>query len=182
MPAATEGLSAEHRLIGRVLASLGTFVSRLEPDRPEMRQELADYVEFFRKFVEGRHERMEEAVLFTEMSDIGGTAGPVALMIEEHHQRAGRIAEMQELAAGKGPLDAVEVARLTEAVAAYSTQLRAHILKEDRTLFPMAEALLAGERLEEIAAGLADFAGKSENGRNLLALAERLMERYPPVG
>jgi len=68
MREAMDRLSAEHRLIGRMLASLGTFVSGLDAADPGVRRVLGDYLAFFRGYVEGRHERMEETVVFAELA------------------------------------------------------------------------------------------------------------------
>jgi len=180
MREAMDWLSAEHRLIGRVLASLGTFLSGLDPAGPDTRQVLGQYVEFFRRYVEGRHERIEEAVIFSELAEHGGAAGPVALLAEEHRQRAGRLAALEEVVAGRGSLTEAEVERITEMVPAYSSHLRSHILKEDRALFPLLETLLTEESLEHVATGLAAFARSSDQSE-FVALAERLVERYPPL-
>jgi len=104
----------------------------------------------------------------------------VALLAEEHRQRVGRLTAMEAVASERGPLDDAEVERLTEAAAAYSSHLRSHILKEDRILLPLTEALLTEDRMERLAAGVAAFA-RSGDESGLVALAERLAERYPPL-
>ncbi len=180
MREAIDLLTAEHRLIGRVLASLGTFVSGLDPAAPETREALGDYIDFLRRYVEFRHERMEESIIFTELARYGGVAAPVALLEEEHRQRAARLADMAAVAVAEGPLSEAEVTALDEAAAVYSSHLRAHILKEDRALFPLAGVLLPEDKIAQIAEGLAAFAQNSDH-LELVALAERLIERYPPL-
>lgn len=180
MREAMDWLNAEHRLIGRVLASLGTFLSGLDPAAPDTRHVLGEYVEFFRRYVEGGHERVEEEVIFSGLAEYGGVAGPVALLAEEHRQRAERLAALADVAGGEGPLDEGELERLTEEAGVYSSHLRSHILKEDRALLPLAETLLPEERAGRIAADLAAFAGSSVRS-DLVALAESLLERYPPL-
>ena len=176
----TDWSSSEHRLISRVLASLGTYVSSLGPGTPDARAVLADYFRFFRRYVEGRHARIEETVIFGELAEFAGVAGGVELLTEEHRQRADRLADLEALCAGGGPLDQDEIEQLTEEVALYSSHLRAHILKEDRALFPMAGTLLPEERISRIAAGLASFPRNGDQ-TDLVTLAEDLVERYPPL-
>ncbi len=180
MREAMDWLNAEHRLIGRVLASLGTFLSGLDPAAPDTRRVLGEYVEFFLRYVEGGHERVEEEVIFSGLAEYGGAAGPVALLAEEHRQRAGRLAVLAEVARGEGPLDEAELERLSEEAGMYSSHLRSHILKEDRALLPLAETLLPEEQAGRIAADLAAFTRNSAQS-DLVALAESLVERYPPL-
>jgi len=180
MHQAMDWLNAEHRLIGRVLASLGTFLSGLDPAAPDARRVLGEYVEFFLRYVEGGHERVEEEVIFSGLAEYGGAAGPIALLAEEHRQRAGRLAVLAEVARGEGALDEAELERLSEEAGMYSSHLRSHILKEDRALLPLAETLLPEEQAGRIAADLAAFTRESAQS-DLVALAESLVERYPPL-
>ena len=180
MREAMDWLNVEHRLIGRVLASLGTFLSGLDPAAPDTRRVLGEYVEFFLRYVEGGHERVEEEVIFSGLAEHGGAAGAVALLAEEHRQRAGRLAVLAEVARGEGPLDEAELERLSEEAGMYSSHLRSHILKEDRALLPLAETLLPEEQAGRIAADLAAFTRNSAQS-DLVALAESLVERYPPL-
>lgn len=180
MKVALEWLNAEHRLISRVLASMGTFLSGLDPRDPESRRVLGQYVEFFRRYVEGRHEKIEESVFFTELLEQAGISEPIALLAEEHRQRVGRLATLAQLAGGKGPLKAAEMEQLADAAGAYSSQLRAHIAKEGHSLFPLAGLFLSEEHVQILAAHLMKYAAENEQ-TDLISVVERLIERHPPL-
>jgi hemerythrin-like domain-containing protein/quercetin dioxygenase-like cupin family protein len=98
-----------------------------------------------------QHFRYEEEILFPVLGGyIGTQAGPIAVMLGEHamirKQHAAFHECLQELAAGKG--SEVKAVKAFEPLESF---LRAHIMKEDNVLFPMASKVLSAEDKREVA-------------------------------
>lgn len=72
---------------------------------------------------------------------------------------------------------------MIEHAAAFVPLLRAHIVKEDRILYPMAERLLPPEELEQMLSGFtAEDVSRRADGSydRLQAVAERLVAAFRP--
>jgi hemerythrin-like domain-containing protein len=147
---AIEVLMNEHRLIEQVLGSLETFTSAVEGGLALERAVIADYGDFLRGFADVCHHGKEEDILFQRMTERGFSreSGPVAVMLHEHRVGRGHVAVLREAGGGSGPLAAVETELVLEHAGAFIPLLRAHILKEDRILYPMAVRLLTGPELD----------------------------------
>src|SRR4030042_1150512 len=91
-----------------------------------------------RRPVDGRGHGLAECRAPPDRPGAGPPGGP--------RGGAGRLAALAEVARGEGPLDEAELERLAEEAGMYSSHLRAHILKEDRALLPLAGSLLPEER------------------------------------
>jgi hemerythrin-like domain-containing protein len=182
---AIEILMGEHRLIERVLGSLETYVVEIERGLPPERRTLADYAAFFRGFADACHHGKEEDILFQRMLERGmpRQTGPLAVMFHEHVLGRARVAALRGLGEADGPLAPVEVQLAVENASGFIELLRAHILKEDGILYPMAERLLTGPELDALET---DFEGfeKAMRGDGSLdrfhALADALGARFRP--
>ena len=185
MAKAIEILMGEHRLIEQVLGSLETYVVGIEQGLPPERQTLADYAAFFRGFADACHHGKEEDMLFQRMLERGmpRQTGPLAVMFHEHVLGRARVAALRELGAGEGRLAPVEVQLAVETSTGFIELLRAHILKEDGILYPMAERLLTGPELDALETA---FEGVEQTMRGdgsldrFHALAEALSAGFPP--
>ena len=185
MSRAIEILMGEHRLIEQVLGSLETYVDGIEQGLPPERQTLADYAAFFRGFADACHHGKEEDMLFQRMLERGmpRQTGPLAVMFHEHVLGRARVAALRELGAGEGRLAPVEVQLAVETSTGFIELLRAHILKEDGILYPMAERLLTGPELDALETA---FEGVEQTMRGdgsldrFHALAEALSAGFPP--
>jgi hemerythrin-like domain-containing protein len=144
---AIELLMNEHRLIEQVLGSLETLVVEVEGGLNLERPVLADYGVFFREFADALHHGKEEDVLFARMAERGFSreSGPLAVMLHEHGAGRAHVAVLREAGQGDGALSGVEVQLVVEHASAFVPLLRAHILKEDRILYPMAVRFLPPE-------------------------------------
>ena len=185
MQKAIEVLMNEHRLIEQVLGSLETFTSAVEGGLAPERSLLADYGAFFRDFADACHHGKEEDILFQRMVARGFSrdTGPVAVMLHEHRVGRGHVAVLREAGGGAGPLAAVETELVLEHAGAFIPLLRAHILKEDRILYPMAVRLLTGPELDAMETDFEAFeAGMRADGSydRLHGLADRLTAAYRP--
>jgi hemerythrin-like domain-containing protein len=182
---AIEILMGEHRLIEQVLGSLETYVVGIGDGLTPQRRTLADYATFFRGFADACHHGKEEDLLFRRMVERGfpRETGPLAVMLHEHVLGRARVATLRELGEVEGPLGAVEVQLTVESSQAFIDLLRAHILKEDGILYPMAERLLAGPEMDALETDF-DNLGKGMQADGSLdrfqGLAERLTLEFRP--
>jgi hemerythrin-like domain-containing protein len=182
---AIEILMGEHRLIEQVLGSLETYVVGIEQGEAPERQTLADYAAFFRGFADACHHGKEEDLLFQRMIERGfpREAGPLAVMLHEHVLGRARVAALRELSEAQGPFAPVEVQLAVENARAFVELLRAHILKEDGILYPMAERLLTGPEFDALETQFEGFEKTMRADGSLdrfHALADALSARFRP--
>ena len=177
-----ETLMAEHRFIEKLLGALAGYARRLgDGDAP--REDLAKFVSILRDFADACHHGKEEDILFTAMvaAGIPSEGGPIAVMLREHVMGRAEIKAMADVAEGSGPFGDKEKESVTRAAGAYVDLLRAHIIKEDQILYPMAERVLPPEAWAGIQEQFDRFE-KVEIGEGvherLHALGEGLVERY----
>lgn len=146
---AIETLDAEHRLIEHVLNALERWATSNEgDDRPE----LGRFVRFLRELVDDIHHEKEEGILFERMVAHGfpHDQGPIAVMLHEHHEGRELIADLARFAGRAEPWGETERRTIRAAARAYGDLLRPHIYKEDQILYPMAQAHLPPEGMEEV--------------------------------
>jgi hemerythrin-like domain-containing protein len=138
-PSPTAILSAEHRVLERVLACLDRMADAYEAAGAVDAAEVARAVDFLRTFADRCHHGKEEANLFPALERLGipADAGPTAVMRAEHETGRGLVREMAD-AAADGALP-----RFAAAAREYAAFLREHIQKEDQVLFPMADRMLS---------------------------------------
>ena len=176
---ATHILMSEHRVIERVLTAMEKAVEALtlgKVVKPEFFLEASDFI---KGFADGCHHAKEEKVLFEAMVKAGvpKAGGPVGMMLLEHEQ--GR-AFVRAMRAGVEKWQSGDNAGRTEVIKAangYIDLLRAHIYKEDKILFPLADDAILWEEQEQIAKDF-ERIEHEETGEGVhekyLALAEKL--------
>ena len=185
MDRAIETLMNEHRVIEQVLGSLETFAHNLQQQADAERELVKDYGDFFRNFADKCHHGKEEDRLFTKMNAYGFPAqfGPVAVMLAEHVEGRAHVGALVTVGAGSGPLTNDERDAVIEHALAYVPLLRAHIMKEDNILYPMALQAIPQAEMEAMAEDFeafeANVMGAGEHER-FHALADRLVDAYPP--
>lgn len=185
MQKAIEVLMNEHRLIEQVLGSLETFASQVEEGLAPERPVLADFGTFLRGFADSCHHGKEEDILFQRMVERGfpRETGPVAVMLYEHEVGRGHVSAFRQVGDGTGLLTAAETRVVLENAGAFIPLLRAHILKEDRILYPMAVRLLTGPEMDAMEADFAAFEARmrAEGSYDRLhGLADRLTAAFRP--
>jgi hemerythrin-like domain-containing protein len=180
-----ETLMNEHRLIEKVLGSLQTFVGQLAPAQPEARTRVAAYAEFFREFADRCHHGKEEDRLFVTMGNHGfsSTGGPVYVMLQEHELGRSHVRALAGVGEGDGELSASEVVTVRTHALEFISLLAAHIMKEDKILFPAADRTIPSAELDSLAAAFDEFEtsvmGDGTQER-LRALADSLIVAFPP--
>ena len=183
---AIHALMEEHRVIEEVLGALETFADRLDQGEAADRATVADFGAFFRNFADRCHHGKEEDRLFATMVKHGfpGEFGPIAVMLAEHAEGRDHVGALVAIGEGEGPLSQEEKERLVSHCRNYVPLLRAHILKEDNILYPMAEQSLPPGVLEDLAGDFEAFEREVMGDGAHAAfhgLAEKLAAAYPPA-
>jgi hemerythrin-like domain-containing protein len=179
----TANLRAEHRVILRVVAAFERMLERHGTDALPL-EHVEECITFFRLFADACHHGKEEDLLFGALEEhgLGGGAGPIAMMREEHAAGrafvSGMVAALDALRGGE---EAAE-SRLRFAADAYITLIRGHIGREDDGLFEIADQAVSGEACNRLCAAYEAVCSRRFEGRSLASLeqsAERLSELYP---
>jgi hemerythrin-like domain-containing protein len=184
MSKAIDTLMTEHRLIEKVLGSLRTFVDQLTPGQEEARVRVAEYAEFFREFADRCHHGKEEDRLFPVMEGHGfpANAGPLYVMRHEHELGRAHVRSLAGVGEGDGGVNESEVATVRTHAAEFIALLSAHIMKEDRILFPAAKQAIPEPELETLATGFDEFDADGIGAatlERLHALATALITSFP---
>lgn len=148
----TEDLINEHKVITHVLESASNEASRMygtHEIRPELIEMLLD---FFRGFTDKCHHAKEEKHLFPMLEKRGMShdSGPIAVMLMEHNEGRKGLANTAGLLPAAKQNDKGAIKSIAENLSAYVTMLIAHIEKENKVLFPMADRILTNEDQEDL--------------------------------
>lgn len=168
---ATELLMNEHRTILRALHILDAMAARAERGFSIADRDADDVLRILRTFVGEHHQGKEETILFPALLKDPAQENYAALsrMVFEHDQERSLVEGLEDsLRTRKGKDFAYYARRLTHV-------LKTHIDKEDRILFPLADAVLSPEEDARVAREL-DGHERAWKDRVLSALLERLQE------
>ncbi len=146
MGKATQDLRKEHEAILYVLEILDKMMRSAESEKESLLRYYNEVVYFLKIFADLCHHGKEENYLFQELGNKGlpKDGGPVGVMLQEHAQGRGFIAEMGS------SLDEKDIAKFSSAAVKYRDLLRSHIEKENNILFPMADRLINEEEQERL--------------------------------
>jgi hemerythrin-like domain-containing protein len=180
-----EVLMSEHRLIEQALGSLETCALEVRGGAPLQTDVVGEYVDFFRAFTDGCHHGKEEEILFQRLIERGfpRQAGPLAVMYYEHELGRAQVKGLGAIAGRTGAAHPEDSVRFVAHADDYVPLLRAHILKEDNVLYPMALEVLSGPELDAMSTEFDAFeAVMRADGSydRLQRLAERLTTRFRP--
>jgi hemerythrin-like domain-containing protein len=140
----TEILTNEHRVIEIVLDCLERITENAIETSKLDRQSAEQAVDFIRTFADRCHHGKEETHLFSAMVDRGLArgGGPIGQMLNEHEQGRAYVRGMAESISSASDGDADGLEAFSSNALGYVGLLRAHIQKEDRVLFPLADRML----------------------------------------
>ncbi|MGC4122213.1 MAG: hemerythrin domain-containing protein [Myxococcales bacterium] len=175
-----ETMMAEHRQIERALAALEACARQIEGGDDVPPTALSLFVRFLKGYADDLHHGKEEALLFEKMIDAGfpREAGPVAMMRLEHERGRALVRELKALGE-KDAFSPVDRRRVVEVSFQFAALLRAHIQKEDRILYPMAEQRMPPESMEKLAEECrAHLAQHAQAEADLVALAVSLEQQF----
>ncbi len=179
----TEILAAEHRVIEGVLESLTKMAEDAASGSGLDVRSAAAAIEFLRTFADGCHHGKEERHLFQALVAKGWPRerGPVGVMLADHEEGRALIRRMDaaRAAAESGAKEAA--AEFAVAARDYVDLLRAHIHKEERVLFPMADQVL-GDTDQRALLGAFEDTESHEMGEGtherMLGIARELAGRF----
>ena len=141
-----EVLLGEHRTILQVLDEVDRESRRLETKGALREAFWLDLLRFLDEFDAGLHHQKEEQLLFPALEAAGLSAshGPTAVLRDEHLRSQFWRHRLEQA------LHDRDRTRLIAAAASYLDLTRAHVLKENQILFPLAQRLLAADELERL--------------------------------
>ncbi|HYA48986.1 MAG TPA: hemerythrin domain-containing protein [Burkholderiales bacterium] len=158
----TAELSQEHQAILRMIWILERMSQKLESGEKVDVGHLEKAVDFIKGFADTCHHAKEEDLLFPAMEKAGipRTGGPLGVMLNEHVAGRGFVKGMTDAIAGLKKGDKAAGRDFAENAAKYGALLSQHIFKEDRILYPMADARLTPDQQKELEACFADVEEK----------------------
>ena len=148
----TEILKHEHQIILMVLKGAEREGNAARKKGACDAQTVEKMADFFKMFVDRCHHAKEERHLFPalERHGVPKEGGPLGVMLSEHEEGRGYVraiaAALPGLKAGRN----AAAAQLADGLLAYTTLLRAHIDKEERVLFAMADRLLTPKECQDM--------------------------------
>ena len=180
----TEELSKEHEAILRMIGILAQVADRLETGAPVEPNDLDQAVEFIRVFADQCHHGKEEGHLVPalEKAGLARAGGPIGVMLAEHTAGRVHVGTMARAIPGLRAGDEHAAAAFATGARRYGDLLTQHIAKEDRVLFPMADARLSPEEQEALAKSFAAVEETVVGGgrhEEYCRLLERLAKAYP---
>jgi hemerythrin-like domain-containing protein len=148
----TTDLMKEHRGIELMLRVLGAISVRAKAGEPLDHKELDGIVEFLTVFADKCHHGKEENILFPALEALGipRDRGPIGVMLLEHTEGRAIIKRLIAAVAEYKSGDKGAAARIASAGNDYAALLSQHIQKEDKVLYPMADARLTPEKDAEL--------------------------------
>ncbi len=145
----TDDLIEEHRAVKLMLRILDGVCTDIESERNVKQEHLEELLEFMKIFVDKCHHTKEEVYLFPEMKKAGIPAGElIDSLIMEHKQGREHVSRIEEAVSRK--VWDREGLTILEDARAYIQLLTLHTEKEEKDLFPMADAYLAPEVQKEL--------------------------------
>jgi hemerythrin-like domain-containing protein len=138
-------------------------------------------VTFTREFTDGCHHAKEEKALFPLLSEkVPIAVNPVNAMLAEHEMGRGHVRTISEALPEASTGDPFAALTVAGGLEGYAGLLRAHIDKENKVLFPLAERSLGATDKAALAAEF-DRVEREETGEGVHeqyhALAHELSER-----
>jgi hemerythrin-like domain-containing protein len=177
---AIETLMAEHRLIERTLSAMEACARSVDAGADVAPAEVGRFARFLRSYADELHHGKEEDLLFERMVEEGfpREVGPIGMMRFEHDQGRALVRKLAELGA-KEHFELADRHQVLEAAADFSELLRAHIQREDRILYPMAEQRLSQETMQRLEREVAEHLEKNaEKEKALVELAASLADAW----
>lgn len=141
----TKILMDEHRVIEVALDCLEKIVAEANSDGKLNQRAAEQTIDVIRTFADTCHHGKEEDHLFAALVEKGlpQEGGPVGQMLHEHEEGRAFVRRMADSVAKAAGGDSAAIEVFSDSARGYVELLRAHILKEDNALFPMADDMLS---------------------------------------
>jgi len=141
---ATEELRKEHQGVELMLQILQAVANRMGRGEEIPVEDLDGILSFLKVFVDQCHHGKEEEHLFPAMASVGVPQddGPIGVMLHEHELGRALVSRLRDAVTVLQRGDGSIVPSIQAVVAEDTGLLILHIDKENRVLFPMADARL----------------------------------------
>ncbi len=180
---ATRCLRDEHQVILKVLDCFEIALQQARDSNTVSHEVFDPFVEFFRGFADKCHHCKEEDRLFPclERRGLPREGGPIAVMLQEHQVARMRVKMIGDEIESADAGDAVSKQTVLDHGRKFIDLMRGHISKEDHCLFGMADQMIQGADLADLA--VAYRSAENEPGYHdritrCRAVADKLLERY----
>lgn len=181
-----EILEREHEWIGWMAESLESVASAASAD-DVLPEEAYELLNLFETFADGRHQEKEERVLFPELLTAAGEEqrALLARLLLDHETERKHLQGMRVNVLGAVHGEPGCVRQFLHEAKDYLDLQRAHMQREQRILFPLADDLLSAEADERCKAGFEAVEGGAGDPHGLreqiLGLRRRLGLPRPPA-
>lgn len=152
---ATSDLQSEHIGVSRMMSIMEHMALQTRAGQPPKSGDLAQAIEFLRVFVDKCHHTKEEQLLFPAIHDAGMTSVDevVAVLLADHVKGRALVARIAAATHLLAEGDESASTELADAMAEYTTLLRAHIRREENDCFAPADRELPATAQHELAEG-----------------------------
>lgn len=149
-----ESLVREHDVILHVLDVLEKEAGLVDGGAPVRQDFFVNAIAFVREFADGVHHKKEEGILFPAMVEAGvpNEGGPIGVMLYEHDEGRTHIRAMNTALSNAAEGEDQARLNLVRETRGYVALLRAHIMKENMILFPMADRVFDAEQKTRVLA------------------------------
>ncbi|MCQ1537386.1 hemerythrin HHE cation-binding protein [Methanosarcina sp. KYL-1] len=146
----TDDLKEEHDAVKLMLRILDGICMDIDSGKKVDYGHLENIVEFMKVFVDKCHHTKEEAHLFPAMEKAGISVAVklIPSLLQEHEEGREHVRKINEAVSGK--MDSEALSTIVRNSRDYTQLLIRHIDKEDRYLFPVADARLKPETQENM--------------------------------
>lgn len=142
----TSELTHEHEVVLLVVAAMEREAARIRAGGQIDSESVEKMVIFTREFTDACHHTKEEQVLFPLLTEkVPAAVNPVNVMLAEHEQGRAHVRAIAEALPEAGTGDPFAAFAVAGGLEGYTGLLRAHIEKENKVLFPLAERSLGAE-------------------------------------
>jgi hemerythrin-like domain-containing protein len=151
----TQLLSAEHRVIERVLSVVEKLTTAPVEESLDNWKKALDFIRFF---ADKCHHLKEEKVLFPALQEHGipSEGGPIGMMLLEHEEGRGYVKAMVAAVERLQANESNARESLVTNAKAYMRLLKEHIQKEDDILFRMADDVIPGPTQAQLLTAFAE--------------------------
>ncbi len=145
-----EDLMREHGLLRRVLLIYREWVERLEANKPEQVETLAESTRIISSFVENYHERLEEEYLFPRFRKAGKQADLVDVLLQQHQAGRRLTEEALKLANSQSLTIPTNRKQLSRFLGDFIRMYEPHAAREDTVLFPALHGILSADEYDDL--------------------------------
>lgn len=161
---ATKCLRSEHQVILRVLDCFEIALGRSQKSATVSKAIFDPFIEFFQGFADRCHHCKEENRLFPclEKKGIPRDGGPIGVMLYEHEQGRKHVRTIKAALDDADSGNPVAINTVMDHGQQFLDLLRAHIGKENNVLFDMADNVVLGDDLSNLANEYAQAESEAE--------------------